>query len=468
MTDSDIHAQIEADRTAALPAAAALEAFREYARGRHRSTLTAGQAHILRGLLGNLFCDNVCKRVLAELRNRLRLARFEVSGTAGDAAAVGDFLERLWTLNTLPALSAAVHWAMLRDGDHAVGLTWSREAGRVILTRERWWNGSTGLFVAYDDLDRPVYAVKEWGATGAKRRTLYYPDRMERYRQEGAGWRMYNRPDDFERQPETPRPVPWVTRGEPLGLPLVHFANIQIPNDGRGTNSADEPDARYGMSELDGGILGLQDEVNDLHRDISAAARFAGYQMLYATGITRRTDEQGNPAPTFRVEPGALFEEENPAARFGTLPPGSLAELERALQIKLQAVSRAANIPMHVISGEWPSGEALLRAEMPLIDKVETIGAAAGPAWASVAHKATRLANAFGGARLNEEALITAVFAPVARRDLLTLVDVAAKLAPFVSGPEVLRTLGYAPQDIDRILAERGAVRPLQEQGDAA
>src|SRR3712207_8958632 len=43
--------------------------------------------------------------------------------------------------------------------------------------------------------------------------------------------------------------------------------------------SSDDLDTTYGISELDGGLLGLQDEINDVHRDITAAARFTGYQM---------------------------------------------------------------------------------------------------------------------------------------------------------------------------------------------
>lgn len=456
-TASSIHSQIEAERTAALPHADALKTFRNYARGIQRGTLTAGQERILRGLLGNRFADNVCKRILSELRNRLRLARFEVP-----SAAVTAYLETFWVLNQIGALAAAVHWAMLRDGDHAVALNWVD--GRVRLGRERWWNGKTGMFVAYDDADRPAYAVKDWHArSGALRRTVWHPDRIERYSQEGGGWRLINLPDDPVPQDGQGHPVPWSGRdGQPLGIPVVHFANIQIPNDAAGDDSSDEGDPHYGMSELDGGILGIQDEINDLHRDIAAAARFAGYQTYWATGVQEPVDAEGN-AVAWKVEPGMMYSDANPQAAFGTLTAGSLAELQRALEIKLQAVGRSAGIPLHIISGDWPSGEALLRAEMPLIDKVETLGASVGPAWASVAHKATVLANTFGGQNLDTNALITTVLLPVARRDPLTLAQIAQAESAFVSERQTLRTLGYAPKEIERIVAER-----QQEQAQRA
>ena len=447
-----IHERIEGERRAGLPEAERVRDFREYARGRQRGTLTLGQQRILRGVLGHPFCENVCRRVLGEVRNRLRLARFEVAGGGAGAEAVTAFLEKVWTLNRLPALSSAVHWAMLRDGNHAVGLGWLAEGnrGRVALTRERWWNGKSGIFVGYDDHARPTYAVKEWQrGDGQARRTVWWSERIERYVLGDGGWEPFTLASD-----EGQWPQPWVDgAGQALGIPVVHFANVQAPNDGPGDDGAGEPDPLYGMSELDGGILGLQDEINDLHRDITAAARFAGYQMLYATGVMEQVDEEGRVIP-YQVEPGAMLTDSSSEARFGVLPAGSLAELKTALDIKLQAVARMAGVPMHLISGDWPSGEALLRAEIPLIDKVETLGAVVGPAWASVAHKATRLENVFGGSGLDEALLIAAAFAPVARRDPLTLALVAERMAPFVSRRERLRILGYGTKEQERILAE--------------
>src|SRR3712207_4080167 len=112
-----IHDRIEGRRQEALPEADSLRTFRDYARGRQRATLTPGHERILRGLLGNLFCDNVCKRVLQELRNRLRLVRFSIEGDQSVTSPLLEFLHNLWVLNRIGALSAAVHWAMLRDGN---------------------------------------------------------------------------------------------------------------------------------------------------------------------------------------------------------------------------------------------------------------------------------------------------------------------------------------------------------------
>lgn len=446
-----LHDRIDEDRKRACPDARSLKLFRQYARGRNPATLNTLHERVLRGVLGNLFCDNVVRRVLQETRNRLRLARFEVEASTTEAGRVLDYLKSVWTLNHLTALSAETHFALSRDGNTCIGVAWTN--GRVRLARMNWWDGDTGVFVAYDTDGQAAYAVREWLTTaGVKRRTVWFPDRIERFVQNGEGWT----PTRLASDPANGA-IAWTDRtGQPLGIPVVHFVNAQLPDDPDGSDgklTGESANTHYGVSMADGGLLGLQDEINDIHRDVTAAARFVGYQMLWGKGIRLQKDEQGNDIPLV-VEPGSFITDDSADAEFGVLPAGSLAELERALAIKLQAVARLTGIPTYLIAGDFPSGEALMRAEMPLIDSVETMAGVVGPAWASVCHKATRLANTFGNAGLNEDAMITSVFDPAARRDPLTLADIATKRAPFVSRREVLRTMNYSPGQQDRILDE--------------
>lgn len=459
-----IHDRIDSERDVALPEARKLRYFRDYARGKQKGTLTGYQMYILRGLLTHKFCDNVCKKVLSELRNRLKLARFDV-----DNEQVLIFLRDFWIKNKVPRVASAVHWSSLRDGNTAIGLSWT---DRVILTRERWWNGLYGFFMAYDDNDEPTYAVRDWKTKDDKFRTVWFPDHIERYVAGGKnGWSKRT----IEGDPSSGWPLWQDKTGQPLGIPFVHFANLQVPNDGTGDDGSDEPDAHYGLSELDGGFLGLQDEINDVHRDATASGRFAGFPMMKGTGITPPKNPDGSASEMkFKPEPGAFFTDTNKDANFDMIKPGSLVELERLLTIKLQAVSRQTGIPMHIITGDWPSGEALLRSEMPMIDKVETIGTSFGPAWSSTAHKAVLIQNTFGDGSLDSEALITAVFESASKRDPLTQAIVAEKRAPFVSVKETLRTLGYSEQDADKVIQEmldemkRGVPRPNLGQGQGA
>ena len=436
-----IHQRIDRERKAAFPKPQILKEFRNYARGVQRSTLTAEQQAALRGVTGRRFCDNVCKMVLLSATQRLQLARFEVEDDA-----VLQWLVQFWTLTNLPTLSNQVHWATLRDGNHAVSLTWDNEKEHVRLAREKWWDGKTGIFIGYDDQDVPTYAVKEWkNDQGKMRRVVWWPDHIERYIAEGSGWRP------FDLNKETPWTEKWAGKdGLPLGLPVVHFRNAYMPND----SSDDDVDTSYGSSELDGGVLGLQDEINDIQRDITSAARFTGYQMYWGSGVTLKEDENKNTIP-IKVEPGAFVTTENPEGRYGVLAAGSLSQLEKALLLKLKAISRMTATPLHQITGgDWPSGEALLQADKPLVKKVVAVGVVTGPAWASVAHKATLLANAFGNAALNVDKMITTIFQSPEWVDELTKAQIADAIRPHVSLQEVLRVLGKDPEAIKKILEE--------------
>jgi hypothetical protein len=429
-----IHLRLERERKAALPEASRLRDFRNYARGRQKGTLTTGQQQILRSLVGQRFCHNVCKAILKAASGRLQLARFDVAN-----AGVEEWLKDFWVLAQLPVVANQVHFATLRDGNHAVALSWDGEAGRVRLARERFWDGKQGIFIAYDEEDQPTYAVKEWKTEKAMRRVVWWPDKIQRYIADGNGWKPYNLPDG----------TPWEEKWE-AGLPVVHFRNVYMPND----SSDDDADTSYGLSELDGGVLGLQDEINDVQRDITAAARYTGYQMLYGTGINLPKDATGKTIPP-KVEPGAFFHTENAQGSYGTLPAGDLAQLISALNTKLRTIAQVTETPLHQITGgDWPSGEALLQADMPLVAKVETLGQMFGPAWASLAHKATTMANVFGNAGLDTDAMITTVFAPAERRDAFTRARIASTEAPHVSKREVLRLLGKSRDQQDEILKE--------------
>ncbi len=447
----DIHARIDRDRKASQPDARHVRIYRNYAKGRHDPTLTLDQLRALEGVInrdGHALADNVCKMILQAVTSRLQLALYQV-----DADPVSAWLGDWWVTTQLPLLAQQVHWATARDGNHAVTLAWDNLAGRVRLAREPWWDGKSGIWISYDDQDQPQYAVKEFTEatpTGKQRvRITYQRDRITRWVAAGAGWRVAPDTVDADGHP-LPADAPWVdAAGAPLGLPLVHFRNVTTPAD------TDDSDGSYGVSELAGGIIGLQDEINDIQRDITIAARLQGFAVITATGVTFPKDDQGNTLlPT--VQPGMILHTSAPNGAWGILPPGDLAQLERAHAIKLRAISRVSSTPLHLITGgDWPSGVALMQADQPLIRKVEAIGRALAPAWASLAHKATVLSNAFGGTDLDTTALISIQYKPADGLDPLTRAQVAAAEAPFVSEEDTLQTLDKTPAQREAILAAR-------------
>lgn len=455
--NESVHTRIERERRQSAPKGtpwSMLKTFREYARGQQRGTLNADQMKIMASVIKNPFADNVLRKILWEHANRLRIARWDVADER-----VSDFLFDLWVKNALPDLFADATFATLRDGNHAIALNWvpdlfSDEGGRVLLTRERWWDGIDGVFVMYGDDARPVYAVKEWQPVepGArKRRNIYYPESIWRFEWDGGQWQPYNLPSDPEiLDGETNMPirgiVPWLKRdGTPLGIPIVHLPN------------GSDDDSLYGASLLDGGALAFQDQINAVQHDVTAAAMLNGSPQTWSRGFELPTDPN-DPSRKVRVVmgPGRHHHNDEVTAEWGNIQPGDLSELRNAYMMKLEALCRNTNTPLRVFTGQWPSGEAIFRDELPIVNSARKLGESVGPSWSTVAHRATGIRNAFGlGEPLDESSLITTIYESLEQRDPLGMWAIVEKAAPFVSGREALRIAGYTPTEIDRIMSEK-------------
>lgn len=444
--NSSTHERIEEERAAAFPNPVEVRTFRDYARGRQRNTLTREQNKYLKGSQ-ILLCENVLKRVLIVLADRIRVTGYQVADSATET-----YLKDVWVRNWLSALYAQVVYATWRDGNAGASLDWSSASGRPIVTRERWYDGTSGAFQAYDDQGEPTYAVKEWPtAGGEKRRTVWFPEKIERYVLGKDGWQWFT----DNKQPKGAA-IPWVNAsGAPLGIPFVHFARVVEPADSSLDNRDNERDGNYGTSLYAGGLLGLQDCVNELSKLILAASRFTAFQIPTAKGITLQ-DDPNRPGQklSIKVEPGIALTSESESADFGFIPAGDLGQLLKALENYLRAIAAGAQVPEHTIRGQWPSGEALMRSEMQLIGAAHNAAAALGPPFASIAHKCVVLANHFGGQSYDASTLVTTQFEAPERYDPLTLTNLATSRAQYVSLNEVHRLMGYSPERSRQIIRE--------------
>ncbi len=407
MADVLRHEDIDACRERESPDAKMLCKFRSYASGDHNRVLSAAQRKMLGSAAANAIADNVLRLVLTTAASRLELEGWEVP-----ADPVQTFLDTFYLHARIGRLQFDTNFAFLRDGMSAVSLRWKPSAtdtGRVTAHREQWWDGKYGVFVAFDDFDEPAWAVLDFvtyeGKKATDRRVVYYPDMICRYIKDGQGWKPYELPSD---PPGSRGIIPWVKPdGTPIGLPVIAFAN----------SLADE--GNYGRSDL-WGLLGLQDDLNSIQHDMTAAGKYTGFQMYYATGMT--ADETKG-----KVGPGQILTATDPAARIGAIPPGDMGKLIEAHTYKRQTIGVDTSTPMHLITGgEWPSGEALLRAEMPLVDKVKKLARVNGPSYVMLAHRATEIYNTFSksGEPLDEDSPITARFSPPERLDELTTIAV--------------------------------------------
>jgi hypothetical protein len=129
-----------------------------------------------------------------------------------------------------------------------------------------------------------------------------------------------------------------------------------------------------------------------------------------------------------------------------------------------------------------PSGEALLRSEMPLIDLAKRLGRVMGPQWTTTGHRSTEIWNAFqsGGQTLDENRLIMANFGPPERLDEMTEIAVQTaranlySLLQSISDPILLRKVDVLTEkEIQEMLQGReeraaalGPVEPEDENPD--
>jgi Phage portal protein, SPP1 Gp6-like len=474
----NLHEAIEADRELAIPHPELVREFRRYAVGDQNTPATPEQRRYAGALIAHPTIDNACDLVLTTAASRLEFTGYRV-----EDPAVQAYLDELVVKNHLTDVQYDVHYRTLRDGNHYLGLAWTPErqgartgngptggavdletgalmtpelvaaqrtplpGGRVSVHHEPAWDGETGMFVGYDALGNAAYAVKDFvqvfGEPPAEhlRRVVYFPDRIERYLADGQGWVPFTLPGE---DPNGRGVVPWTKRdGRPLGVPVVHFSHGRF---GR---------APYGASDL-AGVLGLQDHLNAALLDLAASAQLTAFPMLKVRGIDPKDAR-------LLVGPGRVVGSSNPDSDVQMMLPGDLSQLASYHGRLLDIIARVTATPQHLIgAGEWPSGVAIQRVNEPLIAKATRLATTIGPAWATVAHRATEMANAFGGAALDEDALITALFAPPEQLDaesqaaMAKLTAEAYATAAQIDDPVILLKTGlFTSEEVAQIGAGR-------------
>lgn len=468
----EIHARIKLDRdTVSIQKGFVwnhVQAFRDYANGKHSVVLTDKQKQILRNLINERFCDNVCNQIVSEATGRINFLKWESKNEK-----VSEWLAKWRAVAKIQARQLDIHYKSLRDGNFALAVNWDAKNKRPQIYKEDWWNGIDGIYIHYGDDDSMEYAVKQWSYLTLKtvngqltqlhvsRRVIWFEDRVERWESinsaESDSWYPAPLDSDLDYNNNVVWPMPWVdSKGEPLGIPYVHFPNV-----GRTYGN-------YGVSELDGGVLGFQDQINDLQYNISMAGRMTGAQQYYATGVKQKMKPGTNDPEPIIVDAGVFHTSTNDKSQFGVLPAGDIDGLLSAYNLKLKRVAQMTGTPLHAITGgDWPSGDALLRAEMPAVGKAIKQINQYKDAWVSVATMAMKIHNVFSSEeKINysiDEGIIEAVFEDPEKRDAVSRSIIVHNLAGVVSKREGLRLMGYSKERAEEIYEES-----VEEEEEAA
>lgn len=430
---------------------------RDYYYGRHPTHLTDRQEEFLGPILTECdfpFCHNLMQAVVDVLRERLNVTGLTVEGadseaegpTAGEqvAATVWEW----WEDAGMAAKQIKLWRRSLRDRKSYIILDWNGVANRPDIFVNSAYDGDSGMTFRYDpDTDEPWIATKYWwseewdgkGIISIFHKTVYLAHEIWKFKrdmekQTSTDWQPAPdaTPDGFE-----PWPYPWVdSMGEPLGLPVIEFANPS-------------------GSEIEQ-LIQLQNAVNKGWLDAIAAADVAAFGLPYiryeeamsgGAGQTLEEDEEGEAA--IRHRPGALLEVD--AAEVGKLPAD---DIEKMLAIPMgfvMAIAGTSRTPQYYLrpigGADVPSGEALKQLEAGLVAKATERQVMFGAELVRMFGVAMRMYNEFSGKKVDADVELEIAWASAEVRNETYDADVAQKHKLLGVPNKVLwARLGYTPE----------------------
>ena len=346
--------------------------FRDYYDGEHLNLLSQRMRRFLMLRSGQEFNLNFCPIVVDSLAERLKVAKIE----CGDAQ---DLLDQWWADGHLDAVQGVTHLASVRDGDGYVLVDWDNDHNMPRWTQENAYDGSRGCHIFYSDENRaiPLVGTKHWIITNGpgirtRRLNLYYPDRIEKYSDEGGGgnWQHFSDAGDEG------WPIPWVDdEGEPLGIPIIHYLNK-------------DQGYSYGKSELED-VLPLQNVLNKTLDDLVAAADTAGFPMYTMIG----GDPQG-----MTVAPGNWIYMMNTDGRIGRIEATNLSKMIEAVDSMAAYIGKVTRTPLSYfqMTGQIAAANTLQEQKSGLVSKAQDRQVSFGSSWAYAMQLGRRLANTFG------------------------------------------------------------------------
>jgi len=392
---------------------------------------------------------NVCRTVTLAVKDELSVSGFntnEVADLAG-LKAQAKWAWDLWTTNHMDAVQAEVHESALSDRETFIIVDYDYEKLRPRFIHNYKYTpldgggDGQGCWMLYenDDVNQPAKcAVKQWTQTVydktgqptvSQRRTIYYPDHIEKWVYVSA-WERYSEPQTDPNTPVEPWPIPWVSSdGSPLGIPVIHFRNVNLT-----------PEAWDAIP--------LQDAINKTLIDILAANDLTAFQMLAALGWYPTTD--GEPpkedkSNLLAVGPGQFIGTKDPEGKLQIVTGGDSTALINTLKDLILMAAQITSTPTSRFTTTKliASQETLKEQNIQLKKKAQDRRVLFGDAWEACLEMARKVANIFGAANLDELVAFSTIWS-----NNETLDDLQAKLALGVPQETVWSEAGYTQEQV--------------------
>lgn len=369
--------------------AEAIHEYQSYYRGEHRAAFATEKWENAFGKVFKRFRDNLCPAVVNTKADRLQLTGFDTGNDSVDAT-----VRDIWTANRMDRRSGEVHAGAFRDGD-AFMIVWPGSDGmpkfypqRAERMCMRWSEDEPGLVEV---------AAKLWAADPYAddrtywRLTLYYADRIERFVTKSeiatTGSEVPDKPDQWTEWSDDGN-----VDGESAGWRLPNqFAQVPVFAWNNDANTGE-----YGRSDLHD-VIPLQDALNKTIADALIAGEFAAVPQRWATGLEVPVGPDGKPLEEpFEAAVDRIWNNPNPSGRFGQFDAANLEGFIKTADGYRAEIARVSRTPLHylLLSGEFPSGEALRAAEAPLMAVIADREIAFGNSWEDAMAFALKIARA--------------------------------------------------------------------------
>ncbi len=413
---------------------------------------------------------NVTRQVVTAVTERLLVGGFSVPGA--DAIEKGKKINpqaqwawELWQANRMDAKMDEVHEGALRDGEYFIIVDWDGLKHQPRFTpHERYCDPSVGgdgegcrMFYENNDPNQAaLYAVKRWTENfsqgkARQRMTIFYPDRIEKYRMDGSRWIQVTD------APEEQWPVPWLGSDNlPLGIPVIHFKNKSL--------QCEAWDA-----------IPLQDAINKTLIDLIGAADLTAFRILFAFGwipTTDGKDPKDDGSNLLQIAPGQMISttKSKNDAGIDVVDPaelGGLIEVTQSLILWLAGVTDTPASRFQMT--RQISAEGTLKQQMePLLAKTRNRQALVGNGWEDCMAVARRIWNRFGKSEqaLDEQPRFITQWTSAQTRDIADRVaEMKGKQETGVPEEQLWREWGYTEEEIetfnqsDQVLAKKSLMK---------
>lgn len=348
--------------------------YSNYYKGIHRLTFATTEWRNEFGSIFSAFADNLCPAVIGAVSHRLAVIGFASYGSENDPTSpnrpllrrgrVGgedDAADRAWEIwndNRMDRRQKSIYREALIAGDVAV-IVWPDDENprRPIFHVQK----PDKCVVRYSDENpgEPLYAVKAWVTTAKRARvSVYYPDRVERWISKGTT--QGGLPEKADRLVEYEG-----TEDEPEDFEIENPAGDRVPVVTFGYDALEGEPGRSRLAD----VLPLQDALNKSVADMLVAGEFQAIPQRVVIGWTpTEFDANGDPKPPWKSGADRILTIANENAKVAEYTAANLQAFISEQDSFRSEIARVTSTPLHylLLSGQFPSGDALEEASAPL------------------------------------------------------------------------------------------------------